>query len=72
MALGLGISGIRTFGEAANYLTITDPTVYRLAVAQKNPAFKGGGSWRLSKIDIYAWIKEQSTVHAGSTAAGMQ
>lgn len=72
MASSPGTSGIMTIGEVADYLKVTERTIYRLAAAKKIPAFKVGGSWRFSKIDIDAWIKEQSTVDAGSTAAGRQ
>ena len=72
MTSNLDHSGIMTIGEVADYLKVTERTIYRLAVAKKVPAFKVGGSWRFSKIDIDAWIKEQSTVDAGSTAAGRQ
>ena len=72
MASSPGTSGIMTIGEVADYLKVTERTIYRLAAAKKIPAFKVGGSWRFSKIDIDAWIKEQSTVDAGTTAAGRQ
>ncbi len=72
MASSPGTSGIMTIGEVAAYLKVTERTIYRLAAAKKIPAFKVGGSWRFSKIDIDAWIKEQSTVDTGSTAADGQ
>jgi excisionase family DNA binding protein len=61
-----------TIGEVAAYLKVTERAIYRLAAAKKIPAFKVGGSWRISKIDIDAWFKEQSTVDTGSTAADGQ
>lgn len=48
--------------EVAEYLKVTERTIYRLAAAKKIPAFKVGGSWRFSRADIEAWIKQQSTV----------
>ena len=57
-----GSSGIMTIGEVADYLKVTERTIYRLAAAKKVPAFKVGGSWRFSRADIEAWIKQQSTV----------
>ena len=50
-----------TIGEVADYLKVTERTIYRLAGAKKIPAFKVGGSWRFSKVDIDRWIREQSS-----------
>ena len=65
-------NAIMTIGEVAAYLKVTERTIYRLAAAKKIPAFKVGGSWRFSRGDIDSWIKEQSTVDTGSTAADGQ
>lgn len=51
---------ILTVKEVADYLKVTERTIYRLAGAKKIPAFKVGGTWRFSRIDIDAWIKHQS------------
>jgi excisionase family DNA binding protein len=61
MASSPGTSGIMTIGEVADYLKVTERTIYRLAAAKKIPAFKVGGSWRFSKADIDGWISRQST-----------
>lgn len=53
-------NAIMTIGEVANYLKVTERTIYRLAGAKQIPAFKVGGSWRFSRIDIDRWIREQS------------
>lgn len=53
-------NAIMTIGEVADYLKVTERTIYRLAGAKQIPAFKVGGSWRFSKADIDAWIKAQS------------
>lgn len=50
-----------TIGEVANYLKVTERTIYRLAAVKKIPAFKVGGSWRFSRAEIDTWIKEQSS-----------
>ena len=55
--------------DVAEYLKVTERTIYRLAAAKKIPAFKVGGSWRFSKADIDKWISEQSAP-AVSTKAG--
>jgi len=53
-------NAIMTIGEVADYLKVTERTIYRLAGAKQIPAFKVGGSWRFSRIDIDRWIREQS------------
>lgn len=52
---------ILTIKEVADYLKVTERTIYRLAGAKKIPAFKVGGTWRFSRIDIDSWIKQQSS-----------
>ncbi len=51
---------IMTIAEVADYLKVTERTIYRLAAAKKIPAFKVGGSWRFSRAEIDIWIKQQS------------
>lgn len=51
---------ILTIKQVADYLKVTDRTIYRLAAAKKIPAFKVGGTWRFSRADIDSWIKQQS------------
>ena len=53
-------NAIMTIGEVADYLKVTERTIYRLAGTKKIPSFKVGGSWRFSKMDIDEWIKKQS------------
>ncbi len=65
MAANTGDSGILTIREVADYLKVTERTIYRLAAAKKIPAFKVGGSWRFSRPDIDLWIREQSLVDQG-------
>ena len=55
-------NAIMTIGEVADYLKVTERTIYRLAGAKQIPAFKVGGSWRFSKVDIDGWIKDKSTI----------
>ncbi len=47
--------------DVAEYLKVTERTIYRLAAAKKIPAFKVGGSWRFSRTDIDRWIQQQSS-----------
>lgn len=51
---------ILTIKQVADYLKVTERTIYRLAAAKKIPAFKVGGTWRFSRVDIDSWIKQQS------------
>ncbi|WP_224795703.1 MULTISPECIES: helix-turn-helix domain-containing protein [Pseudomonas] len=51
---------ILTIKQVADYLKVTERTIYRLAAAKKIPAFKVGGTWRFSRADIDSWIKLQS------------
>ncbi len=62
-------NAIMTIGEVADYLKVTERTIYRLAGAKQIPAFKVGGSWRFSQAGIDKWISEQSAP-AVSTKAG--
>ena len=60
MATTLGEGGILTIREVAEFLKVTERTIYRLAAAKQMPAFKIGGSWRFSRQDLDSWIKQQS------------
>ena len=53
-------SEILTIKQVAEYLKVTERTIYRLAAAKNIPAFKVGGSWRFSRADIDSWIRQQS------------
>ena len=59
--------GILTIKEIAEYLKVTERTIYRLAAAKQMPAFKIGGSWRFSRQDIDGWIKQQSQTPSSSS-----
>jgi excisionase family DNA binding protein len=52
---------ILTIKQVADYLKVTERTIYRLAAAKKIPAFKVGGTWRFSRAEIDQWIKQQSS-----------
>lgn len=51
---------IFTIRQVADFLKVTDRTIYRLAAAKKIPAFKVGGAWRFRKTDIDDWIALQA------------
>lgn len=59
-------NAIMTIGEVADYLKVTERTIYRLAGAKQIPAFKVGGSWRFSKAEIEAWIRDQNALSKAS------
>lgn len=51
---------ILTIREVADYLKVTERTLYRLVQNGKLPAFKVGNSWRFRREDLERWISEQS------------
>ena len=61
---------ILTIREVADYLKVTERTIYRLAGVKKIPAFKVGGTWRFSRTEIDTWIKQQSMEGLDSAAQG--
>lgn len=62
MSTSTNESEILTIKQVADYLKVTERTIYRLAAAKKIPAFKVGGTWRFSRADIDNWIRQQSSV----------
>jgi len=61
-----GASEILTIKQVAEYLKVTERTIYRLAAAKKIPTSKVGGTWRLSLGDTDSWIKQQSREGIGT------
>ena len=49
---------ILTVKQVAEYLQVNERTVYRMASANKLPAFKVGGSWRFRQSELEQWIKD--------------
>jgi len=60
MSTSAGEGEILTIKDVADYLKVTERTIYRLAAAKKIPAFKVGGTWRFSRTDLDLWIKRQT------------
>lgn len=54
-------NSILTVKEVADYLQLTERTLYRLVQDGILPGFRVGGSWRFRLRDIDAWIEEQKT-----------
>ena len=50
---------VLTLKEVAQYLKVTERTIYRIVGDRGIPAFKVGGSWRFRITEIDAWIKAQ-------------
>lgn len=50
---------LMTLEEAADYLKIAKPTLYRLLEEGKIPAFKVGNQWRFTKELINQWLWNQ-------------
>jgi excisionase family DNA binding protein len=50
---------ILTVREVAEFLKVTERTIYRLATEGQIPSFKVGGSWRFQRSDLTQWMNEQ-------------
>ncbi len=61
---------ILTIKEVAEYLKVTERTLYRLAQEGKIPAFRVGASWRFKRADIDAWIEGQKPSAARGDGSG--
>lgn len=46
-----------TVRQVAEYLQVTERTVYKLAWAGQLPGFKVGNTWRFKRDDIDKWIE---------------
>lgn len=51
---------ILTLKQVAEFLKVTERTIYRLAVTKKIPVFKVSGTRRFSNAVITDWIQQQS------------
>lgn len=56
---------IFTLREVADYLKVTERTIYRLVAEKQIPAFKVGGGWRFRRADLDAWIKQRTVAEEG-------
>lgn len=50
---------IMTIREVADFLRLSEATIYRLAQAKKIPAMKIGRTWRFQKHLIEEWMRQQ-------------
>ena len=56
--------------DVADYLKVTERTLYRLAQEGKIPAFRVGASWRFKRADIDVWIEAQKRSAAERVQSG--
>lgn len=55
------MSELMTLSEVADYLRVTQKTIYRLLEQGKIPAAKVGRQWRFKKKSIDEWLNKQVT-----------
>ncbi len=51
---------LMTVSEVADYLRVTNKTVYRLLMRGKIPATKVGNQWRFAQNSIDGWLRQNS------------
>lgn len=56
-----------TVRQVAEYLSVNERTVYRMAERGELPAFKVGDAWRFRRDDIDGWIERQHRERAGDS-----
>jgi excisionase family DNA binding protein len=57
-----------TVRQVAEFLSVNERTVYRMAERGDLPAFKVGDAWRFRREDIDAWIAKQQQERGGSAS----
>ena len=48
---------IMTVREIADFLKVTEKTIYRMVSSGQIPGFKVGGSWRFYREEIIEWTR---------------
>lgn len=51
---------IMTLRELANFLKVTNQTVYNMIWDKRIPAFKAGRSWRIKREDVAKYMESMS------------
>ena len=59
---------ILTLKELADYLKISEKTLYGYAQKGKLPGIKIGAAWRFRKTDIDDWLEEQRQITEASSS----
>jgi len=62
---------LMTLEELADYLRLSNDTVYRMANTGTIPASKVGNQWRFRREDVDAWLEANKNV-GGRPAKGKQ
>ncbi len=57
---------LMTLKEIADYLRVTEKTVYRLLGQGEIPAVKVGHQWRFAKASIDEWLQRKSVGGKGT------
>jgi excisionase family DNA binding protein len=55
------VAELMTLEEVANYLRVTEKTIYRLLDKHGIPAMRVGHLWRFDKASIDIWLNQSST-----------
>ncbi|MDO8476060.1 MAG: helix-turn-helix domain-containing protein [Candidatus Rokubacteria bacterium] len=58
-----------TVRQLAEYLSVNQRTVYRMAERGELPAFKVGDAWRFRRHDIDEWIERQQQERGGNVTS---
>jgi excisionase family DNA binding protein len=56
---------IMTIREVAEFLKVTERTIYKLTAEGQIPSFKVGGSWRFQRADLVQWMSEKASGQSG-------
>jgi excisionase family DNA binding protein len=59
-----------TIRDVAEFLKVTEKTIYRMAADGRIPGFKVGGTWRFDKADIEKWIAENKNTAKTKHSSG--
>lgn len=51
---------LMTLQEVAEYLRLSEDTIYKKAQAGEIPGFKIGKQWRFRRSEIDEWLKQQA------------
>jgi len=60
---------LMTLEEVADYLRLSNDTVYRMANTGTIPASKVGNQWRFRREDVDAWLEANKNVGGRPTKA---
>ena len=61
---------VMTVEEVAEYLQVSDRTIYNMATDGQIPAAKIAGKWRFPKSEVDAWLGELARVNVRTSYLG--